>query len=102
MTLARRARVTFAAINSRSTAAVERRSCHSAIGNWVNRARLRAKARVDCARGPSVPSMLTGRPSTKAAAWRSARQYEKPRGISGEILAGDLLDAGGEPPVRVA
>ena len=33
--------------------------------------KLRAKARVDCARGPSLASMLMGRPSTKPTALRS-------------------------------
>src|SRR5664280_808810 len=61
-----------ASINPRSTAAVDNRSSHSAIGNSVSLAKLRAKARVDCARGPSEPSMLTGRPSTKPMALRSA------------------------------
>src|SRR5439155_1099956 len=69
--LALLARVTSAAISSRSTAAVDSRSSHSAIGSSVRRARLRAKARVDCARGPSLPSMLTGSPSTNPVAFRS-------------------------------
>src|SRR5947209_8952859 len=42
------------------------------IGKAVSLDRLRAKARVDCARGPSVPSMLIGRPSTMPTAERSA------------------------------
>ena len=70
-TLARRARDTSAAMSARSAAAVDNRSSQSAIGRSVKRARLRAKARVDCARGPSLPSMLTGSPSTKPAALRS-------------------------------
>src|SRR5438874_3358837 len=37
----------------------------------VRLAKFRAKARVDCARGPSLPSMLMGRPSTKPTALRS-------------------------------
>ena len=57
---------------ARSTAAVDSRSSHSAIGSSVKPAKLRAKARVDCARGPSVPSMLIGKPSTKPTARRSA------------------------------
>jgi hypothetical protein len=36
------------------------------------RARFRAKARVDCARGPSLPSMLRGRPRTRPARSRFA------------------------------
>ena len=36
--------------------------------------RLRTKARVDWARGPSLPSMLSGRPTTSPPTpWRSAR-----------------------------
>src|SRR5664280_808812 len=43
-----------ASINPRSTAAVDSRSSHSAIGNSVSLAKLRAKARVDCARGSLI------------------------------------------------
>src|SRR5882762_2150014 len=86
MTLARRARVTSAAINSRSTAAVDSRSSHSAIGSSVRRARLRAKAPVDCARGPSLPSMLMGRPSTKPAALRSAASIRRRVASAAKVL----------------
>src|SRR6516164_1506357 len=72
MTALRLARLASAAMRARSTAAVDSRSSHNAIGSSVNRARLRAKARVDWARGPSEPSMLTGSPSTRPAARRSA------------------------------
>src|SRR5919204_584352 len=72
MIRARRARVTFAAISSRSTAAVDSRSSQNAMGSSVSRAKLRAKARVACARGPSLPFMLIGSPRTKATACRSA------------------------------
>src|SRR5216684_1671725 len=34
-------------------------------------------ARADCARGPSLPSMLTGSPSTKPAALRSAASFSR-------------------------
>ena len=88
-------------INSRSTAAVESRSSHSAIGSSVSLAKLRAKARVDCARGPSLPSMLMGRPSTKPTALRSAAMREQPRRIGLERLALDGLDAGREPAVGI-
>ena len=72
ITSARRSRRMSASIRPRSTAAVDSRSSHSAIGNSVSFSKLRAKARVDCARGPSEPSMLIGRPSTKPIALRSA------------------------------
>jgi putative Holliday junction resolvase len=49
-----------------STVAVER----ELIGMDMSRAR-RAKARVDCARGPSLPSMLIGSPSTNPTTLRS-------------------------------
>ena len=65
-------------------------------------ARLRAKARVDCARGPSLPSMLMGRPSTKPTALRSRGERDEARGIGGESRARDRLDPGGEPPVGIA
>ena len=58
-------------ISSRSTAAVDSRSSHSAMARPVRLEKLRAKARVDCARGPSLPSMLMGSPSTKPTALRS-------------------------------
>src|SRR5467141_1955740 len=58
-------------INSRSTATVESRSSHKAMARSVSFEKLRAKARVDCARGPSLASMLMGRPSTKPTALRS-------------------------------
>ena len=54
MTAARFLRLTSAAIRSRSTAAVDSRSSHSAIGKSVSLAKFLAKARVDCARGPSA------------------------------------------------
>src|SRR4051812_7246974 len=71
ITSARRARLMSMPINSRSTAAVESRSSHKAMVRSVSLERLRAKARVDCARGPSLESMLIGRPSTKPTALRS-------------------------------
>ena len=80
-----RARLMSVAISSRSTAAVDSRSSHSAIGNSVSLAKLRAKARVDCARGPSEPSMLIGRPSTKPTAERSAASASRRRGVGGEM-----------------
>src|SRR6266404_1656595 len=71
ITSARRARETSMPINSRSTAAVDSRSSQSAMARPVRLEKLRAKARVDCARGPSLPSMLMGRPSTKPTTLRS-------------------------------
>ena len=90
-----------AAIKSRSTATVESRSSHRAIGKSVRLARLRAKERVDCARGPSDPSMLSGRPSTKPTARRSAASSEDAVGVGGEGLARDGFDAGRELAVRI-
>ena len=95
-------RLMSAAISSRSTAAVDSRSSHSAIGSGVSLAKLRAKARVDCARGPSEPSMLTGRPSTKPMALRSAASASRRRGVGGEIRARDGLDAGRQLAVGIA
>src|SRR5438270_8605651 len=71
ITSARLALLTSMPINARSTAAVESRSSHNAMARSVRPAKLRAKARVDCARGPSLPSMLMGSPSTKPTALRS-------------------------------
>ena len=101
ITAARFLRLTSAAISSRSTAAVDSRSSHSAIGRSVSLARLRAKARTDCARGPSLPSMLRGRPSTKPTQRRSAASASRRLASSGEGLARDGFDAGGEPAVGV-
>ena len=53
-------------------AAVESRSSQNAIGNGKMRPRLRANDRVDCARGPSVPSIFNGRPSTSPTILRSS------------------------------
>jgi len=64
ITWSRRLREASAAISMRSTAAVERRSSQNTMGIGESRAKFRAKARVDWQRGPSVPSMLTGSPST--------------------------------------
>src|SRR5262249_42379831 len=103
ITAARFLRLTSAVMSSRSTAAVESRSSHSAIGKSVNRARLRAKARVDWARGPSLPSMLIGRPGTEPVALRSAGSADAGAGRVGrEGLARDCLDAGGKPPIGIA
>ena len=55
MTFARFARLMSIPISSRSTATVESRSSHSPMARSVSFAKLRAKARVDCARGPSLP-----------------------------------------------
>ena len=67
MTWARRARDVSASSRTRSAAAVVRRSSHNKIGGAGRWLRLRAKARVDCALGPSLPSRLRGRPRTRPA-----------------------------------
>src|SRR5438309_1844635 len=61
---ARLARLTSAEIIARSTACVDQRSSQRSIGRSSGE-RLRAKARTDCVRGLSVPSMLSGSPITK-------------------------------------
>src|SRR5207248_9259964 len=61
---ARLARLTSAEIIARSTAWVDQRSSHSNIGK-ASGARLRAKARTDCVLGLSLPSILSGNPTTK-------------------------------------
>ena len=77
MSSARRLRLVSASSSARSAAAVERRSSQNAIGNSVSGARLRTKARVDCARGPSVPSRLIGQAGNKAANAMLFREAEK-------------------------
>src|SRR5690606_15948831 len=52
--------------SARSAATVESLSSQKAKGRSVRRAMLRTKARDACARGPSLPSMLTGSPMTTA------------------------------------
>ena len=99
--LARLARLMSMPINSRSTAAVESRSSHSAMGSSVSLEKLRAKARVDCARGPSLASMLMGRPSTKPDRVALGGNREQPRGVGLEGLALDGLDAGREPAIGI-
>ena len=101
ITSARRARLTSIPISSRSTAAVESRSSHRPMARSVSLEKLRAKARVDCARGPSLASMLTGRPSTKPTALRSPAMREQPRRVGLEGLALNGLDAGREPAVGI-
>ena len=66
---------------ARSTATVDQRSSHKRIGRERG-ARFLAKARTDCVRGLSLPSMLSGSPTTSPAIscwltrffsrWRSA------------------------------
>jgi hypothetical protein len=59
-------RETSISSSARSAATVERRSSQKANGSSDSRAMLRTKARLAWARGPSLPSMLTGRPMTQA------------------------------------
>src|SRR4051794_14240190 len=61
---ARLARLTSAEIIARSTACVDHRSSQRSIGT-LSGDRLRAKARTDCVRGLSLPSILNGNPMTK-------------------------------------
>ena len=66
-TCARLAREASWSISARVTAAVERRSSQKINGRLSSGAIERTKARVACARGPSLESILSGRPITKAA-----------------------------------
>src|SRR5882757_1013875 len=86
ITFARLARLMSMPISSRSTATVDSRSSHSAMARSVSLEKLRAKARVDCARGPSLPSMLMGRPSTKPAALRSAASIRRRVASAAKVL----------------
>ena len=96
------ARLTSAPMRSRSTAAVESRSSHRPIGSAVSFARLRAKARVDCARGPSdsIHVDRQAKYETRRAPLRG--KCEQCLGVGLEGLACDGGDAGGEPPVGIA
>jgi hypothetical protein len=61
-------RDTSISISARSAATVDNRSSQNTNGRSVFCAMLRTKARVAWARGPSLPSMFTGRPITAAPA----------------------------------
>lgn len=76
-TLARFERDASCSINARVTAAVDNRSSQKRKGRSVSAAKLRTKARVDCARAPSLPSILSGRPTTKAATLNSSARASK-------------------------
>ena len=102
MTLARRARVTLAAINSRSTAAVESRSSHSAIGS-CGQARKIAGEGARRLRARTFGAIhVDGKAEHEGGGLAFGGEHEKPRGVGGEILARNGLDAGGEPPVGIA
>jgi len=97
---ARRLRLASAAISSRSTAAVDSarpraRSAHPSAAAEGGRRRGRLR------RAPSLPSMLTGRASTKPTALRSAASASS-RPASAQRSAHDRLDAGCEPAGRIA
>ena len=102
MTLARRARVTLAAINSRSTAAVESRSSHSAIGKLGQPRQIAGEGARRLRARTFGAVHVDGKAEHEGGGLAFGREHEKPRGISGEILARDGLDAGGEPPVGIA
>ena len=101
ITSARLARLTSMPISSRSTAAVESRSSHSAMARSVRLARLRAKARVDCARGPFAAVHVDRQSQHEADRVALRGDREQPRRIGLEGLALDGLDAGREPPVGI-
>ena len=96
---ARLARVTSASIIARCTAWVDQRSSHSSIGR-PSGARLRAKARTDWVRGLSLPSRLSGRPTTSPAMLsRSMKAVSAAR--SAVNLVRRMVSAGpGEMPLR--
>ena len=102
MTALRRARLASAAMSARSTAAVDSRSSHSAIGSSVRVARLRAKARVDCARAPSDAVHVDRQSEHEADGASFGRQFEDALGVGAEPLAGDGFDRRRHAPVRIA
>ena len=101
ITSARRARLMSMPINSRSTATVESRSSHSAMARSVSLEKLRAKARVDCARGPFAGVHVDGQAEHETDGVALAGDREQPRGVGFERLALDGLDAGREPAVGI-
>ena len=80
-TSARLARETSCSISERVTAAVESRSSQKTQGRSESGSKLRTKARVACARGPSDPSMLSGRPMTSAADVEFLHERDEPRRV---------------------
>jgi hypothetical protein len=62
---------------------------------------LRTKARLACARGPSVPSMFTGRPMTKAATPVPAGLRQQRLGVERELAAQDHRAGIGEAQALV-
>jgi len=69
-------------IRVRSAATVESLSSQKAKGRLESCAMLRTKARDFCARGPSEPSMLIGRPITAAPAFSFSRSARSPAASS--------------------
>ena len=69
---ASRARLVSASISVRSTPEVESRSSQKANGTSRRARMFWASDRADWTRGPSDPSMLSGRPITKPAHFRSS------------------------------
>ena len=101
ITSARRARLMSMPISSRSTATVESRSSHSAIARSVSLEKLRAKARVDCARGPFAGVHVDGQAEHEAHGVAFAGDGEQPRRVGLEGLALDGLDPGCKPAIGI-
>ena len=102
MTALRFFRLASAAISSRSTAAVESRSSHRPIGKSGRGARLRAKARADCARGPSRPIHVERQPKHEARRPALPGEGEQARRIGRKTLRRDRLHPGREAPLGIA
>ena len=77
------------------------RSSQKAIGrSGFRRRRLRAKARLDWQRGPSVPSMFTGRPMTTPPAERLSMSLNRALASSVNLVL--RINSSGVATVRVA
>ena len=101
ITSARVARLTSMPISSRSTAAVESRSSHSAIGKIGQAGEIAGKG-AGRLRARTLAAVHVDRQAEhEADGLAFARDREQPRRIRLERLALDGLDAGREPAVRI-
>ncbi len=102
ITAARFLRLASASINSRSTAAVDSRSSHSAIGSSVSFEKLRregaGRLRARAFAAVHVDRQTEHEPD--GIAFRRERQQAL--GVGGELGAGDGFDCGRQPAIRIA
>ena len=89
-------------MSARSTAAVDSRSSHSAIGSAVSCARLRAKARVDWARGAFRAVHIDRQTEHDSGGAALGGEVEDAAGVEAETLARHGFDRSSHAAVRIA